>query len=220
MTDLLVVVPHPDDETLYAGGTIRQTTRRGHHVTVVTLTHGEAGRTLGVCSASELATHRRREFETAMSVLGVTDAFLLTYPDGTLGENLARVAEELCDLVNDRKPHEIITFPANGMNGHPDHVASHHATLDAVRRSQWEPARLLTFADPTEYRQDPRPGYLPPTEVNRLRVPPNRCHDISDVIPDKLRALGSYETQARSVVKFLRLHPEWFTTEMFHEQAR
>jgi LmbE family N-acetylglucosaminyl deacetylase len=219
MTDLLVVVAHPDDETLYAGGSIRQATRRGEYVTVVTLTHGEAGRTLDVCRPSELAAQRRHEFETAMSVLGVTDALLLDYPDGALGENSARAAEELRDLVNDRQPREIITFPANGMNGHPDHVASHHATLDAVRRSAWEPARLLAFADPKEYRQDRRPGYLAPTEVNRLRVPPNRYHDISDVVPDKLRALGSYETQARSVAKFLRLHPEWFRTEMFHEQA-
>lgn len=219
MTDVLVVVAHPDDETLYAGGTIRQATHRSKHVTVVTLTRGEAGRTLDVCSPSQLAAQRRHEFETAMSVLGVTDAFQLAYPDGALREHLADAAEELRNLVNDRQPQAIITFPANGMNGHPDHVASNHATLDAVQRSVWKPMRLLTFADPNEYRQDSRPGYLTPTEVNRLRTPPNRRHDISDAASDKLRALGSYETQARSVVKFLRLHPEWFTVEMFHEQS-
>ncbi|MCK9923338.1 PIG-L family deacetylase [Frankia sp. AgPm24] len=219
MTDMLVVVPHPDDETLSAGGTIRQATRRGDSVTVVTLTRGEEGRTLGICPQEQLAEMRSQEFTAAMSLLGVADALLFPYPDGGLASRSDEAAEDLRVLVERTRPAVVATFPANGMNGHPDHVASHHITRAALRLSGWAPRTVLTFADPHAFRDGPRPGYLVPQEVNRLRVPPNRTHGVADVAEDKLRALGCYDTQARSVLKFLRLHPQSLQTETFHASA-
>lgn len=219
MTDMLVVVPHPDDETLSAGGTIRQAVRRGDSVSVVTLTRGERGRTLGICSQEQLADVRSQEFTAAMSLLGVVNALLFSYPDGSLASRSDEAAEDLRALVERTRPVVVATFPANGLNGHPDHVASHHITRTALTMSRWMPRMLLTFADPDVFLDDPRPGYLLPDDVNRLRVRPNRTHDVADVAVDKLRALGRYDTQARSVLKFLRLHPESIHTETFHESA-
>ncbi|MCX7739672.1 MAG: PIG-L family deacetylase, partial [Meiothermus sp.] len=43
--DLLVVVPHPDDEVFGAGGTLIQYAEWGRETGLITLTRGEAGRT-------------------------------------------------------------------------------------------------------------------------------------------------------------------------------
>ncbi|MFX5108402.1 PIG-L family deacetylase, partial [Acinetobacter baumannii] len=46
MLDLLVVVPHPDDESFGAGGALLLAKRAGLRTGILTLTRGEAGRTL------------------------------------------------------------------------------------------------------------------------------------------------------------------------------
>jgi hypothetical protein len=40
---------------------------------------------------------------------------------------------------------------------------------------------------------------------------------VGSALEAKLRAMGHYETQARSVAKFLRCYPETLLTEVFHQ---
>ncbi|MGH7644190.1 MAG: hypothetical protein ACREMR_01255, partial [Gemmatimonadales bacterium] len=60
-------------------------------------------------------------------------------------------------------------------------------------------------------------GYLPPFEVDQLALPVTHAVAVEAVLEAKLRALGHYETQARSVAKFLRCHPERIASECFHQ---
>jgi LmbE family N-acetylglucosaminyl deacetylase len=99
-TSLLVVAPHPDDETLCCGGVIQRVVGAGGRVTVVWLTSGDAarmnlilmGRSLfpGAAIARELGAQRMREARIAASRLGVASAgqLFLGYPDGGLLELL------------------------------------------------------------------------------------------------------------------------------------
>ncbi len=99
-TSLLVVAPHPDDETLCCAGAIQRVVRAGGRVSVLWLTSGDAarlvlilmGRSLfpGRDLARELGAQRMREARTAAARLGVSalGQLFLGYPDGGLLELL------------------------------------------------------------------------------------------------------------------------------------
>jgi LmbE family N-acetylglucosaminyl deacetylase len=99
-TSLLVVSPHPDDETLCCGGTIQRVLRAGGRVTVVWLTSGDAARVSlvltghslfpGTAVARELGARRMGEAGVAAARLGVARVgqLFLGYPDGGLLELL------------------------------------------------------------------------------------------------------------------------------------
>ncbi|MGH8269974.1 MAG: PIG-L deacetylase family protein [Steroidobacteraceae bacterium] len=95
-TSLLVVSPHPDDETLCCAGVIQRVVAAGGHASIVWLTSGDASelglivieRTLRLHPAKmrDLAGKRMREARAAAAILGVRPErqFFLGYPDGGL----------------------------------------------------------------------------------------------------------------------------------------
>lgn len=95
-TSLLVVSPHPDDETLCCAGVIRRVVAAGGRASIVWLTSGDGSeldmllieRALRVRPAKmrDLAGRRMREARAAAGVLGVPPRrqFFLGYPDGGL----------------------------------------------------------------------------------------------------------------------------------------
>jgi LmbE family N-acetylglucosaminyl deacetylase len=95
-TSLLVVSPHPDDETLCCAGVIRRVVAAGGRASIVWLTSGDASeldlllieRTLRIRpdKMRDLAARRMREARAATAILGVPPArqFFLGYPDGGL----------------------------------------------------------------------------------------------------------------------------------------
>jgi LmbE family N-acetylglucosaminyl deacetylase len=95
-TSLLVVAPHPDDETLCCAGVIQRVLAAGGHASIVWLTSGDGSeldslfveRSLRVKPEKmrNLADRRMREARAAARVLGVPPArqFFLGYPDGGL----------------------------------------------------------------------------------------------------------------------------------------
>src|SRR5215472_815318 len=99
-TSLLVVAPHPDDETLCCGGVIQRVVGAGGRVSVVWITSGDAsfldlllvGRSLTGSASKQraLAARRMREARAAASLLGVPDdrQLFLGYPDRGVPELL------------------------------------------------------------------------------------------------------------------------------------
>ena len=55
MIDLLLIVPHPDDEVFGSGGLFARMAAQGKKVATLTLTRGGAGRSLGLVEAAALA---------------------------------------------------------------------------------------------------------------------------------------------------------------------
>ena len=91
---LLVIAPHPDDETLGPGALIKQAKDAGADVKVVVVTTGDgyeraAKANLGVSSPTvadyrALAEIRHKESISAMKELGAADVVFLGYADGTI----------------------------------------------------------------------------------------------------------------------------------------
>lgn len=122
---ILVLSPHPDDETLGCGGTIKLLTDAGAAVDVLYLTRGELGveapETTTAESRQQLAETRAREAREACRLLGVRQVDFLDGADGRLAEHLA-VSDELRRRLREGRYNRVFC-PWPG-DHHPDHIAT------------------------------------------------------------------------------------------------
>ena len=120
---LVVAAPHPDDETLGAGGIIAEASRRGLPVVVVSLTDGEA-------ATDEVGLGDRRHGELLASLRclappGVQRVVRCRLPDGGLSE---RREELIAILRSETDAGDLLLAPLY-CDGHPDHDAVGTAAL-------------------------------------------------------------------------------------------
>ena len=125
----LVVVPHPDDEVLLAGGLIATQRERGVDVHVIGVTDGEAGTPLRV-PARDLARVRRHEQTEALCTLGVSRLSItrLGIPDGQVAEHEAELAGRIRSMAAD---FPLVVAPWTH-DHHTDHEACGRAASDAL----------------------------------------------------------------------------------------
>lgn len=216
---LLIIVPHPDDEVYGASGTLMTYLERNEPCGLVTLTRGEAGRTLGLAEGpEELARMREVELAAALEVIGLTthagSAFEHHhFPDKYLKDH---PFDELVDVARSamqrHQPEIVLTFPPNGSNGHPDHVTTHRAVKAAWDSlPEQERPRLWYYASDTPPENE---------EVRAAWIPPNTRHDVTRYIERKLQAIACHRTQALSTVDFIRKFPQRITLETFYEVGK
>lgn len=151
---LLGVFAHPDDEVFCVGGTMARCAQGGARTAVVSLTRGEAGQNRGAGAAMRRtqATTRVAELARATQALGVGATECLDLGDGTLAHrSLSEVAAIVRGVIERYAPDVIVTFGPDGAFGHPDHVASCLATVEAVRTMP-DPPRLLHACFPERRR--------------------------------------------------------------------
>ena len=127
---LVVVSPHPDDETLGCGGLIALAVERGLEVLVVSVTNGEAGGDQQ--DARALSAIRIRELDRALASLGESGEVAvqrLGLPDGQVEHHepmLKRV------LVACLRASDLVCCPMID-DWHSDHEATARATTAAAR---------------------------------------------------------------------------------------
>lgn len=132
---LLVVVAHPDDESLACGATIARAAAAGARVTIASLTQGEAGPSTGPGATAPPGVHRTRELHAAAAVLGAAAVVVRPHADGMLPWIEAEtLVADITGLIEACAPDAVVTFGADGLYWHPDHVAVHERTTEAVRR--------------------------------------------------------------------------------------
>ena len=125
---LLVLAPHPDDESLGCGGVIAACCAAGRAVHVVVLTDGAASHgATQAWSRPRLAALRAQELRKASAVLGVAaeHVHFLAAPDGAApqdGPEFARLTERLTALVTAAGARNLLTSWRH--DPHPDHVAA------------------------------------------------------------------------------------------------
>lgn len=125
---MVVIAPHPDDETLAVGGLIATQTSKGVPVQVVAVTDGENAYDDGV----DLAASRVQEQAVALGRLGVDPLQInrLTLTDSGVSADEELLVELLTPLVS-RKTH--ILAPWIG-DFHPDHEACGRAAAKVAAR--------------------------------------------------------------------------------------
>ncbi len=134
---ILSIWAHPDDEAYLCGGIMAKATTAGSRVVCVTATRGELGVTDAVrWPPDQLASIREAEMTESMRILGVKEHRWLGYPDGGCADvDHESAVERVAELLREVRPDTVLTFPPDGQTGHPDHIAVHLWTVDAVRRT-------------------------------------------------------------------------------------
>ncbi len=94
---LLIIAPHPDDETLGAGGLIAAQRLQGVEVLVAAVTDGEKA----FPGASGLAAARRKEQAHALNRLGVSEDNIIRFqlPDGDVESHEDELVKRLTPLI-------------------------------------------------------------------------------------------------------------------------
>ena len=149
MKTLLAVFAHPDDETFGPGGTLAKYAAQGVAVHLLCATRGEMGEddAEGTSRSESLAHQREWELRCAADILGLADVHLLGYRDSGMAGSAANhhpralaqadlnvLVNQIADLVRLLRPQVLLTFDPYGGYGHPDHIATHDATVAAFNR--------------------------------------------------------------------------------------
>lgn len=127
---VLLLVAHPDDESLGAGGFVAAAAARGARVHVVVATDGDASHPNSPThTAPELATVRRGELIAAVAELDpdATTTFL-GLPDGHLAEHLEAMTSWLAHHLDG----VTLVLTPWSHDAHPDHEACAHAAASVT----------------------------------------------------------------------------------------
>lgn len=129
----LVVIPHPDDAEVWAGGTIARWVREGSEVHYVICTDGSRGTDDPEVDTAELAATRGREQLAAADILGVKNVVMLGRPDGEL-EDTSDFRRDIVRQIRLVKPDVVLTAEPyrRNMQWHRDNRIAGQVTLDAV----------------------------------------------------------------------------------------
>ena len=179
---VLVVAPHPDDETLGVGGTIAKYSAQGDEVFVL------------MVSGHLPPIYSRKAYEetvseaySAFSVLGVKKSEFLEIPATMIGDQpLHEVNGRISKVVNDFNPH-IVLCP------YPDRHIDHRLVFDSVMVATRPVGAGKDIKIVAAYET------LSETHWNAPHIEPNFTPnwviDISDHISEKLNALECYKSQ-------------------------
>lgn len=132
---LLVIMAHPDDESMGTGGLILRHTRAGIPAHLVCATYGEAGWTGRPIGArkEDLAEIRATELEEAAGALGLAGVELWDYPDGGVGAtDQQEITQRIWTEISRLRPRAVVGWGPDGGYGHPDHIAIGACTDSAV----------------------------------------------------------------------------------------
>jgi LmbE family N-acetylglucosaminyl deacetylase len=134
---VLSIWAHPDDEAYLCGGIMAMAAAAGSRVVCVTASRGELGVTDPTrWPPEQLASIREAELAECLRILGVPEHRWLDYPDGGCAAvDLNTAAERIAKILREMAPDTILTFSPDGQTGHPDHIAVHRWTVEAVRRT-------------------------------------------------------------------------------------
>jgi len=140
---ILAFFAHPDDETIFLGGTLAFLADCGAEIHYLCATRGEGGE-MGdppICARSELGNVRENELHCAIGALGGKSVQFLNYQDPLVGpnnelypfsKNVDQVADEISSLISRVKPQIILTHGPGGEYGHPAHIQAHQAMMLAL----------------------------------------------------------------------------------------
>lgn len=173
---ILVISPHPDDESLGCGGTIKLLTESGVKVDVLYLTTGELGcespEAADPSAQARLSRVRNEEAREACRLLGVKSVEFLDGIDGRVGDQphiaemlVARLKQTSYSRVFCPWPHE----------KHPDHAAAFRWLRKALTEVQ-APIQVWLYEVWTPLR-------------------PNTCVPIDTTIESKAEAIRAHRSQ-------------------------
>ena len=200
---ILVVAPHPDDETLGCGGAIALLRQLDLNVKVSVVSDGTQSHPNSIAYPSPaLKQLRERESLAALTLLGVAPEAVTFWgmPDGAVPTVVQhqeiQIQKYLCNFTP-----SIIFLPWR-KDPHPDHRASWQLFTTACKQLAYSP-RIIEYPI-WDWDKEQRQDF--PDSVNAWRL------DISKVLELKRQAIAQYRSQISDLIdddpQGFRLTPE------------
>ena len=178
---IVVVVAHPDEESIRFGGTIAKHVRQGHKATIIILTRGGLGH--ASMPVEQLRETRVKEVSRAAEILGADLVVMKDFTDQWIPADPHVVSRTLIDPLRALKPDIILAEdptvrPCDQSNGG-------RGVVDAA-------GKLFFPLLVTEHPAVPIPDIYHLAENNQR---PDYYIDITDVIDIKIAAMRCHQTQ-------------------------
>lgn len=176
---VVVLAPHPDDETLGCGGAIKRLLDLGKDVMVVFLTSGDKADPNNPLSKkyyqnqyhiTEYSLMREKEAQRAQRILGVSNYIFLRFPDRLIHLHTDEVISNINDCIKKFNPDTLYSPSIIELN--PDHRATARITM-----SYFEKGYRVVFYEVT------------------VPLRPNILVDITEIKDIKESAINEYKSQ-------------------------
>jgi len=223
---LLVVMAHPDDESMGCGGAILRHTRAGVPVSLVCATRGEAGwsgKPFGA-KQEDLAQIRTAELEEAAAALGISSVEVWDYPDGGVnGCDPQEITDRVWEQISRLRPKAVVGWGPDGVYGHPDHIAMGACTDSAVNAmAEGDRPALYHLAVDQQVADFYREALRLTGDRHELPlVVKDQVDVVIDLDPDevmmKLRAIDFHRSQLEEWRIAIREHPRLMQQGYGHE---
>jgi len=138
--DVITILPHEDDETIFVGGTImkmKQDPRVRVHIMCLTL--GDMSNTNKVLKITPELQGRIRsaELRSAAAVLGADQVIQLDYHDqGLAGADQNALRQKILDTINSTGAEVVVGYGPDGITGHTDHKTGSRVVTEAFKQSR------------------------------------------------------------------------------------
>jgi LmbE family N-acetylglucosaminyl deacetylase len=220
---------HPDDEAYLSAGLMAAAVDAGNRVVCVTATRGELGTSDPVrWPPARLARIRERELRASLAAVGVDDHVWLPYRDGRCGTaDPAEATQMIRQVLDDVGADTVVTFGADGMTGHPDHIAVGRWATSAATAARRRP--IVLYATKTTAWRDtyadlharlPIFGPQGPPGVDRWEVAVSLELGGAE-LDRKIAALRAHASQTAELIPAMgdATYREWAADEYFVDAA-
>ena len=180
----LIIAPHPDDEVLGCGGTIKRLSTGGTDVFVLIVTRGKIG-----MYSEESIVNTRNDAQRAHKILGVTETRFLDFPAPYLDlVSIAEISDAISGVIKEFGI-STVYMPHHG-DIHHDHKVVFQAGLVAAR-----PLRGNTVKRIFSYETLSETEWAAPFGDNSFV--PTFFVNITEYLPMKIEAMKCFRTQLR-----------------------
>jgi LmbE family N-acetylglucosaminyl deacetylase len=152
--DVLIVVAHPDDETIWMGGTILR--NPDWNVTILSL-----------CRRDD--ADREPKFRKVCGIYGAKPLISDVEDEQLKAVNIDEIKKRILDLLSKKSYDIIFTHGANGEYGHIRHIECHKAVEDLVSKEELKSKNIYYF----HYKKGdnvPYPELLPPEPIDNSDI--------------------------------------------------
>ncbi len=175
---ILVIAPHPDDEVLGMGGTIKKLSPK-NDITLLIMTDGASAQ----YSDKKMIKVRKESCEKSSKILGISEIKFLNFKDMKLDSvPQLEINQEIEKIIKKIQPKIVFTSPKNDLNR--DHDVTFNSTLVATRPSSSGVKKVFSYE---------LPGYT------KKPFSPNHYEDITKQFVHKIKAFKMYKSE---IMKF------------------
>ena len=184
---VLIIAPHPDDEVLGCGGSIKKWTKEGNEVYLCVVTKAYAPDW-----TEEYIENKKKEVDKSAKVLGIQKVFFLNLPTvklDTIGQKEINDAMTRC--VEQVKP-EVLYIPHRGDLNKDHRIVFESALVVSRTKPNSSIKKVLSYETLSETEW----GVQTIKKMADVFLP-NMYIDISDTVKDKLEAMKCYKSELK-----------------------